>query len=81
MKGKFENWMFGCDICQQVCPINSQSKLHNEPLFLPKEELLQKPKHEWEILTEEEFKILFKNSPVKRTKFSGLIRNINFLKE
>lgn len=81
MKGKFENWMFGCDICQQVCPINSQSKPHNEPLFLAKEELLQKPKHEWEILTEEEFKILFKNSPVKRTKFTGLIRNINFLKE
>lgn len=81
MKGKFEDWMFGCDICQQVCPINSQSKPHNEPLFEPKDELLMKTREEWYEITEEEFKTLFKKSPVKRTKYTGLTRNINFLKE
>lgn len=80
MKGKFENWMFGCDICQQVCPINSQAKKHNEPLFEPKQELLWMTKKDWEDLGEETFRKLFKNSPVKRTKFKGLKRNIEFLK-
>lgn len=81
MKGKFENWMFGCDICQQVCPINSQSKQHHEPLFEPKAELLEMNKSDWEQLTEDGFKKLFKGSAVKRTKYKGLIRNIEFLKE
>ncbi len=81
MKGKFENWMFGCDICQQVCPINTQAQPHNELLFTPKNELLQKTKAEWQSLTEDSFKVLFKNSPVKRTKFAGLTRNIQFLSE
>lgn len=79
-KGQFENWMYGCDICQQVCPINSQSTPHKEPQFNASEELLGMTKQEWETLSEERFKKLFKNSAVKRTKYGGLTRNINFLK-
>ncbi len=80
MKGKFENWMFGCDICQQVCPINSQSKPHSEPRFTPKPELLDMNNRDWENLTQETFNRIFRLSPVKRTKFTGLKRNIQFLK-
>lgn len=80
MKGKFENWMFGCDICQQVCPINAKAVKHQEPQFEPSHELLSKTANEWEQLSEENFKQLFKGSPVKRTKFAGLKRNIFFLK-
>jgi len=79
-KGKFDNWMYGCDICQQVCPINSQSKPHQVPAFEPKPELLAMKKEDWENIREEKFKDLFKDSAVKRTKFSGLTRNIQFLK-
>jgi epoxyqueuosine reductase len=78
-KGKFKNWMFGCDICQQVCPINSHSKQHSEPRFTPSAELMSFTKTEWSNLTEETFNRLFANSPVKRTKFKGLKRNIDFL--
>lgn len=78
-KGKFENWMFGCDICQQVCPINSQAEPHNEPRFTPRPELLAMTKKDWEDLSEETFRELFRHSPVKRTKFKGLKRNIGFL--
>jgi epoxyqueuosine reductase len=78
-KGKLENWMFGCDICQQVCPINSQAQKHNEPGFGPKQELLTMKKEDWGNLDELTFKTLFKDSPVKRTKFKGLKRNIDFL--
>jgi epoxyqueuosine reductase len=78
-KMKFENWMFGCDICQQVCPINSQSEKHNEPEFEPSQRLLNMTREEWENLSEETFQNLFRNSPVKRTKFKGLKRNISFL--
>ncbi len=80
IKGKFENWMFGCDICQQVCPINSQAKQHKEPQFEPSLDLLKMNRKDWEALTEETFKQLFKGSPVNRTKFKGLKRNIDFLK-
>lgn len=80
MKGKFENWMFGCDICQQVCPINSQSTEHHEPRFAPAPELLAMTRADWENLNEETFNRIFKHSPVKRTKFKGLQRNIQFLK-
>lgn len=80
-KGKMENWMYGCDICQDVCPINARSKPHQEPAFLPKEELLKKDRKEWEEITEEVFEKLFEGSAVKRTKYSGLKRNINFLKQ
>ncbi|MFL0063009.1 tRNA epoxyqueuosine(34) reductase QueG [Tenacibaculum maritimum] len=80
-KDKMEGWMFGCDICQDVCPWNRFSKAHSEPLFSPKEHLLEMTKRDWEEVTEETFRKVFKKSPVKRTKFSGLTRNIRFLKE
>jgi len=80
-KGKFDDWMFGCDICQDVCPWNRFSKAHSEPLFNPHPELLSMTKKDWEEITETVFQKIFKNSAVKRTKFSGLKRNINFLKD
>lgn len=80
-KGQFEDWMFGCDICQDVCPWNRFSKSHNEPLFNPHPDLLDMTKKDWDEITEETFKKVFKKSAVKRTKFSGLKRNINFLKD
>ena len=79
-QGKMEDWMFGCDICQDVCPWNRFSKPHSEPLLNPKPNLLGLNKRDWEDLTEEVFRDLFKNSAVKRTKFDGLKRNIGFLK-
>ena len=79
-KGKFDNWMFGCDVCQDVCPWNRFSKPHREPLFDPHPELLSMTKKDWEEVTEDVFKKVFKKSAVKRTKFSGLKRNIEFLK-
>jgi epoxyqueuosine reductase len=80
MKGKFDDWAFGCDICQDVCPWNKFSKPHSEPLFNPNPELLSMIKKDWEEITEETFKTVFKNSAVKRTKFEGLKRNIDFIK-
>ncbi len=80
-KGKMENWMFGCDICQDVCPWNRFSTTHNEENFLPKESLLGLTKTELIDMTDEVFKQVFKNSPVKRTKYSGLKRNIDFLQQ
>ncbi|RYY06281.1 MAG: tRNA epoxyqueuosine(34) reductase QueG [Sphingobacteriaceae bacterium] len=79
-KGKTDNWMFGCDICQDVCPWNRFSVLHQEPAFQPPQELLTMTKADWEEITEDTFKKVFKNSAVKRTKFKGLTRNISFLK-
>lgn len=81
MKGHFEDWMFGCDICQDVCPWNRFSKPHNEPLFNSHPNLLDMTKRDWEEITDETFKKVFKKSAVKRTKFSGLQRNIQFLKK
>ncbi|MGV6830976.1 MAG: tRNA epoxyqueuosine(34) reductase QueG [bacterium] len=80
-KGKFDDWMFGCDVCQDVCPWNRFSKPHREPLFNPHPELLAYSKKDWQEITEEVFRKVFKKSAVKRTKFSGLQRNIQFLKE
>jgi epoxyqueuosine reductase len=80
-KGKMDNWMFGCDVCQDVCPWNRFSKPHNEPLFNPKVSLLDFSKSDWKDLSQEIFQQIFKNSAVKRTKFSGLKRNIDFLSE
>jgi epoxyqueuosine reductase len=80
-KGKFENWMFGCDICQDVCPWNRFSSGHSEPLFDPHPDLLGLTKRDWEDISEDVFRKVFKGSPVKRTKYSGLTRNINFLKD
>ena len=79
-KGHFDDWMFGCDICQDVCPWNKFSKPHNEPLFNPHSDILGMTKQDWEEITEDTFKKVFKKSAVKRTKFSGLTRNIRFLK-
>lgn len=80
MKGKMDDWIFGCDVCQDVCPWNRFSKSHNEPLFNPNPELLSMTKKEWEEITEDTFKKVFKNSAVKRTKLDGIKRNIKFLK-
>ncbi len=80
LKGKLDDWAFGCDICQDVCPWNKFSKPHSEPLFNPNPELLSMTKKDWEEITEETFKIVFKNSAVNRTKFEGFNRNINFIK-
>ena len=81
VKGKFDNWMFGCDICQDVCPWNRFSEPHNEPLFNPHPELLDFSRKDWEEITEEVFQKVFKKSAVKRTKYSGLTRNLKFLKD
>ncbi len=80
MKGQFDNWAFGCDVCQDVCPWNRFSKPHKEPLFNPNPDILSLSKKDWEEITEQTFKVVFKNSPVKRAKFDGLKRNIDFLK-
>jgi epoxyqueuosine reductase len=80
-KGKMDNWMFGCDVCQDVCPWNKFSVLHHEPAFTPHPDLLNLTGKDWEDITEDIFKKVFKNSAVKRTKFSGLKRNIAFLKD
>ncbi|WP_303318661.1 tRNA epoxyqueuosine(34) reductase QueG [Flavivirga abyssicola] len=79
-KGQFDDWMFGCDVCQDVCPWNRFSKPHSEPLFNPHPELLSMTKKDWEEITEDTFKKVFQKSAVKRTKYSGLKRNIEFLK-
>ncbi len=81
VKGKFDDWIFGCDICQDVCPWNRFSQSHNEPAFSPHQELGTMSKRDWTELTEDVFKKVFKKSAVKRTKFSGLKRNINFLND
>ncbi len=80
MKGKMDDWIFGCDICQDVCPWNRFSKSHNEPLFNPNPEVLSFSKRDWEDITAETFAKVFKNSAVKRAKLEGLERNIQFLK-
>lgn len=78
-KGKMENWIFGCDICQDVCPWNRFSKKHNNPEFVPSDQLRNIAK--WEEITQELFREIFKNSAIKRTKFEGLKRNISFIKD
>lgn len=78
-KEKMANYIFGCDICQQVCPWNRFSTSHQEPDFLPKDKMIKMKKSEWLELTEEVFEILFQGSAVKRTKFAGLKRNIEFI--
>ncbi|YCO56666.1 tRNA epoxyqueuosine(34) reductase QueG [Psychroserpens sp. MEBiC05023] len=79
-KGQFDDWMFGCDVCQDVCPWNRFSKAHNEPLFNPHPELLSMTKKDWEEITKDTFNKVFKKSAVKRTKLEGIRRNIKFLK-
>jgi epoxyqueuosine reductase len=79
-KDKMDSWMFGCDICQDVCPWNRFSIIHNEPSFQPHPDLLDMTRQDWNEITEDVFKKIFKGSAVKRTKFAGLKRNINFVK-
>ncbi|MDJ1482309.1 tRNA epoxyqueuosine(34) reductase QueG [Cytophagaceae bacterium YF14B1] len=79
VQGKFENWIFGCDICQDVCPWNRFAKPNKEAQFQPSEALQHMKRADWEEITEEIFKVLFKDSPVKRTKLAGLKRNIDFV--
>jgi len=79
MNGKFDNWAFGCDTCQDVCPWNRFSKGTEEPAFTPIREVLNFSLHDWEELTEESFKRIFKESPIRRSKFSGIKRNLTFL--
>ena len=81
MKGQLDHWMFGCDVCQEVCPWNRFSKNHSEPLFNPNPKLLSMSKKDWEEITQETFNKVFKKSAVKRTKYSGLKRNVRFLNE
>jgi epoxyqueuosine reductase len=78
-KGKYEKWIFGCDICQQVCPWNKYSTPHNEPAFNPKPSLMEMQKEDWEQMDTEQYARIFKKSAVKRAKFAGLKRNIEFL--
>ena len=77
--GKMDNWMFGCDVCQDVCPWNRFAEPHTEESFKPHPDLLEMTKKDWEEITEETFQRVFKKSAVKRAKFSGLTRNIRFL--
>lgn len=81
MKGQFDNWMFGCDSCQDVCPWNRFSKQHQEPGLSPIPEVLNLSTAQWEELTEEAFKTIFKDSPIKRSKWSGVMRNLQFIKD
>ena len=80
-KEKMDGWMFGCDICQDVCPWNRFSRTHNEPLFNPKDEFLSISKNDWIEMTKETFNKVFKNSAVKRAGFDGIKRNIEFIKK
>jgi len=79
-KDKMDGWMFGCDVCQDVCPWNRFSVTHQEPAFKPAPNLLEMTEKDWQEITEETFKKIFKGSAVKRTKYSGLKRNIEFIK-
>jgi epoxyqueuosine reductase len=79
MKGKFDNWMFGCDTCQDVCPWNRFSKQHQEPGFTPNTAIETFGAKEWNNLTKEGFKTVFKNSPLQRSKFEGITRNLQFI--
>lgn len=81
VKGKFDNWVFGCDVCQDVCPWNRFSKPHNEIEFKPIPEVLNLSTQDWEAMTEETFKKLFKESPISRTKWKGMLRNVKFVQE
>jgi len=80
LKGKFQNWIFGCDVCQDVCPWNRFSKPTNEKVFEPNEDLLQLSRNDYKDITEEIFTKVFSHSAIKRTKYNGLKRNIDFVK-
>ncbi|UOQ53211.1 tRNA epoxyqueuosine(34) reductase QueG [Hymenobacter cellulosivorans] len=77
--GKFGNWVFGCDICQDVCPWNRFAKPHQEPQFRPHAQLPHLKANDWQEITHELFSELFRQSAVKRTGYAGLTRNIRFV--
>lgn len=79
MKHQFDNWMFGCDVCQDVCPWNRFSRPHTEPGFTPLHEILNFSLKDWNELTEEGFKNIFRHSPLKRPKYAGIQRNLRFI--
>lgn len=79
MKGKFDNWMFGCDTCQDVCPWNRFSHANQEINFIPIPEILNLSTKEWQEMTEDGFRKIFKDSPLSRSKFKGIQRNLKFL--
>lgn len=79
MQDKFDNWMFGCDVCQDVCPWNRFSKPNHEPGFTPVREILNFSLSDWNALTEESFKNIFRHSPLKRAKYAGIQRNLRFI--
>nr|WP_099600081.1 tRNA epoxyqueuosine(34) reductase QueG [Reichenbachiella sp. 5M10] len=79
-QGKMENWVFGCDICQDVCPWNRFSKPHQEESFMPHAQLDEWSKSDWEEMTEEVFREVFRGSAVKRAKYEGLKKNVAFAK-
>jgi epoxyqueuosine reductase len=81
VRGKFENWIFGCDICQDVCPWNRFSVPHTQSAFAPNSQLQEFTRSDWDDLTEDVFRKIFGKSPVKRTKFEGLTRNIRFVRD
>lgn len=81
MSDKFDNWMFGCDTCQDVCPWNRFSKPHSETGFTPIPEILNLSDSEWQAMTEESFRKIFRHSPLKRSKFKGIQRNLNFIRQ
>ena len=81
MKGRFEDWMFGCDVCQDVCPWNRFSRPNHEPGFVPVQEILQFSLRDWNELTEESFKNIFRHSPLKRAKYAGIKRNLAFIQK
>ncbi len=81
VKGKFQNRMFGCDVCQDVCPWNRFAKPASEIAFKPIPQILNFSTSDWEELTEESFKIIFKDSPLKRSKYAGIKRNLKFISE
>jgi epoxyqueuosine reductase len=81
MKDKFQNWMFGCDVCQDICPWNRFSKPHSEIELKPIPEVLSLSTKEWQAMSEESFKKIFQDSAIKRTKFSGIQRNLKFITE
>jgi epoxyqueuosine reductase len=80
-KGKMDNWLFGCDTCQDVCPWNRFSKPHQLREFKPLPEILEFSTSQWEEMTEESFKTIFKESPIKRSKYQGIRRNLRMIKD
>jgi len=81
VNGKFDNWLFGCDVCQDVCPWNRFAKTSKEPAFEPLDEIIEYSHEEWEALTEEKFNTIFKDSPIKRANYIGIRRNLHFINQ